>query len=39
MNFKTMPELSWAWVYPYGLVLIGLSIVLPLIWFRVKGWL
>jgi magnesium transporter len=39
MNFKNMPELSWAFGYQYGLVLIALSIVLPLVWFRVKGWL
>jgi magnesium transporter len=39
MNFKYMPELSWAWGYQYGLALIALSIVLPLVWFRVKGWL
>jgi magnesium transporter len=39
MNFKYMPELQWAWGYPYGLTMIALSIVLPLVWFRVKGWL
>jgi magnesium transporter len=39
MNFKNMPELQWAWGYPYGLAMIALSIILPLIWFRVKGWL
>ena len=39
MNFKFMPELQWAWGYPYGLTLILLSVVLPLVWFRVKGWL
>jgi magnesium transporter len=39
MNFKHMPELDWAWGYPYGLTLIVLSAVLPLLWFKVRGWL
>jgi magnesium transporter len=38
MNFKHMPELDWAWGYPYGLVLIALSAVLPLAWFKWRGW-
>src|ERR1700722_3426169 len=38
MNFKHMPELDWAWGYPYGLLLIALSAVLPLLWFRLRGW-
>jgi magnesium transporter len=39
MNFKGMPELDWAWGYPYALTLIVLSAVLPLLWFRRRGWL
>ncbi|MGX5774738.1 magnesium transporter CorA family protein [Methylorubrum zatmanii] len=39
MNFKHMPELDWAYGYPYGLALIAVSAVLPLVFFRVKGWL
>jgi magnesium transporter len=39
MNFKSMPELSWAWGYPYGLAVIGLSAVLPLLWFKLRGWI
>ncbi len=39
MNFKNMPEYDWAWGYQYGLTLIALSIILPLIAFKVKGWL
>ncbi len=31
MNFHNMPELSWAWGYPYGLALIALSAAIPLI--------
>ena len=38
MNFKDMPELSWAWGYPYALVLILLSAIGPLLWFRWRGW-
>jgi magnesium transporter len=39
MNFKAMPELNWEYGYAYGLTLIALSIVIPLVWFKVKGWL
>jgi magnesium transporter len=39
MNFKDMPELNWSFGYPYGLTLILLSAVLPLIWFKMRGWL
>jgi magnesium transporter len=38
MNFKHMPELDWAWGYPYGLALIAISAVAPLLWFRWRGW-
>jgi magnesium transporter len=38
MNFKYMPELDWSWGYPYGLVLIALSAVLPILWFKWRGW-
>ena len=39
MNFKTMPEYDWAWGYPYGLAMIALSAILPLLWFKLRGWL
>jgi magnesium transporter len=39
MNFHYMPELDWAWGYPYGLFLIALSAILPLLWFKLRGWL
>ena len=39
MNFKDMPELNWAHGYAFGWAMIVVSIVVPLIWFRVKGWL
>jgi len=38
MNFKYMPELGWAWGYPYGLALIAVSAILPLLWFKWRGW-
>jgi len=38
MNFKAMPELDWTWGYPYALLLIFLSAVLPILWFKVRGW-
>jgi|SRR5579859_2430853 len=39
MNFRHMPELDWAWGYPYGLALIAASAILPLAWFKLRGWL
>jgi magnesium transporter len=38
MNFKFMPELNWAWGYPFGLALIALSALVPLIWFKWRRW-
>ncbi len=38
MNFKHMPELDWAWGYLYGLTLIALSAVVPLVYFKHRGW-
>jgi len=38
MNFKSMPELSWAYGYPLGLAAIVLSAIVPLIWFKWRGW-
>ena len=38
MNFHDMPELSWRWVYPYALALMALSIFLPILWFKRRGW-
>jgi magnesium transporter len=39
MNFKDMPELNWAYGYEFGWAMILLSIVIPLVWFKVKGWI
>jgi magnesium transporter len=38
MNFKHMPELDWAWGYLYGLAVIVVSAILPLLWFKWRGW-
>ena len=38
MNFKNMPELDWTYGYPYGLAMIVLSALIPLIWFKWRGW-
>jgi magnesium transporter len=38
MNFKNMPEYNWSWGYPYGLALIAFSTIIPLIWFKLRGW-
>ena len=38
MNFHFMPELAWQYGYPYGLALIVVSALLPLWWFKRKGW-
>ncbi|MBO0663891.1 magnesium transporter CorA family protein [Jiella sp. MQZ9-1] len=39
MNFKIMPELEWTYGYPYALVLMVVSALVPLIYFRYKNWL
>jgi magnesium transporter len=38
MNFKSMPELDWAWGYPYGLAVIALSALIPAAWMKWRGW-
>ncbi|MCS6889981.1 MAG: magnesium transporter CorA family protein [Rhodovarius sp.] len=39
MNFEHMPELSWTFGYPLSLLLMVLAAVLPVLYFRRKGWL
>jgi len=39
MNFKAMPELDWAAGYPFALGLMLVSVAVPLLYFRRKGWL
>jgi magnesium transporter len=38
MNFKTMPELEWAYGYAWGLALIALSALIPAALFKRLGW-
>ena len=38
MNFKFMPEYNWLYGYPFGLTLIVLSAIAPLVWFKWRGW-
>lgn len=39
MNFESMPELKLWFAYPLALFAIFLSALIPLVWFRVRGWL
>ena len=39
MNFHYMPELDWDFGYPMAIVLMVLSAVVPLWYFRRRGWL
>ncbi len=38
MNFKVIPELHWDLGYPYALVLMLLSALAPLAWFKWRRW-
>ncbi len=38
MNFHNMPELGWSWGYEYGLGLIALATLIPILWFKWRGW-
>ena len=39
MNFRVMPELRWSLGYPMALALIVVSALLPLWWFKRRGWM
>jgi magnesium transporter len=39
MNFRTMPELSWPLGYPMAIGLIVVTTVIPVLWFKRRGWL
>jgi magnesium transporter len=39
MNFKNIPELDWLLGYPWALLLMVASAVLPYLWFKHRGWL
>jgi magnesium transporter len=38
MNFRHMPELSWPFGYPMALGLMVISALVPVMWFRKRGW-
>jgi len=39
MNFQFMPELGWRFGYPVALLLMVASAVVPMLYFRKRGWL
>ena len=39
MNFEHMPELAWDFGYAFALALMVLSVIVPFLWFRQRGWL
>jgi magnesium transporter len=39
MNFKVMPELGWSFGYPAALILIVVSGLVPIAWFKWRGWM
>ncbi|MFN4141287.1 magnesium/cobalt transporter CorA [Aestuariivirga sp.] len=39
MNFEFMPELHWRIGYPFALLLMVVSAILPFYYFKRKGWL
>jgi magnesium transporter len=39
MNFKYMPELTETWGYPVAILSMVISAIIPLSYFRHKGWL
>jgi magnesium transporter len=39
MNFANMPELHWPHGYPMALGAIALSVIIPVLWFKRRGWL
>jgi len=39
MNFEGMPELQWRYGYPMAILIMILSAILPLLYFKKKKWL
>jgi magnesium transporter len=39
MNFEHMPELAWPYGYPISVAIMLVSAVLPVLYFKRKGWL
>jgi magnesium transporter len=38
MNFHNMPEYSWTYGYEFGLLVIVVSTLVPIVWFKWRGW-
>lgn len=38
MNFKNMPELEFHYGYPMALSLMAVSAIVPVLWFKRRGW-
>ena len=38
MNFEHMPEYHWTYGYEWGWGVIIVSAIIPLVWFKLKGW-
>jgi magnesium transporter len=38
MNFHNMPEYSWTYGYEFGLLVIFVSTLVPIFWFKWRGW-
>jgi magnesium transporter len=38
MNFHNMPELGFRYGYPMALSLMAISAILPVLWFKRRGW-
>jgi len=34
-----MPELTWSFGYPMAIALVVVSGVIPLVWFKRRGWM
>jgi magnesium transporter len=39
MNFHNMPEYGWTQGYQFGALIAVISTILPVLWFRWRGWL
>ena len=39
MNFEHMPDLKWEYGYPVAILMMIVSAILPVWYFRRKGWL
>jgi magnesium transporter len=39
MNFKDMPEYNWAFGYPYSLILMVVSAIVPILLFKWRKWM